>query len=127
LSSDSGAPTGLSEVRWTRTTVGGPNYLGGSVTEITTQCEQYGVTVHLFIGTRCSPDKITSMPLTSTLNHNANYQGLSSLFSLRSVSSFIFVNMPSRSSFSHSFGVHPCCLRAISSYHTPSSQSRSFL
>jgi hypothetical protein len=32
LSSDSGASTGLSEVRWTRTTVGGPNYLGGSVT-----------------------------------------------------------------------------------------------
>jgi hypothetical protein len=32
LSSSSGAPTGLSEVRWTRTTVGGPNYLGGSVT-----------------------------------------------------------------------------------------------
>jgi hypothetical protein len=32
LSSDSGAPTGLSEVRWTRTTVGGPNYLGGSAT-----------------------------------------------------------------------------------------------
>jgi hypothetical protein len=32
LSSNSGAPTGLSEVRWTRTTVGGPNYLGGSVT-----------------------------------------------------------------------------------------------
>jgi hypothetical protein len=32
LSSDSGARTGLSEVRWTRTTVGGPNDLGGSVT-----------------------------------------------------------------------------------------------
>jgi hypothetical protein len=32
LSSDSGAPTGLFEVRWTRTIVGGPNYLGGSVT-----------------------------------------------------------------------------------------------
>jgi hypothetical protein len=32
LSSDLGAPIGLSEVRWTRTTVGGPNYLGGSVT-----------------------------------------------------------------------------------------------
>jgi hypothetical protein len=28
----SGAPTGLSEVRWTRTTVGGPNDLEGSVT-----------------------------------------------------------------------------------------------
>ncbi len=32
MSSDSGAPTGLSEVRWTRTIVGGPNDLGGSVT-----------------------------------------------------------------------------------------------
>jgi hypothetical protein len=32
LSSDLGAPTGLSEVRWTRTTVGGPNDLGGSAT-----------------------------------------------------------------------------------------------
>jgi hypothetical protein len=32
LSSDSGAPAGLCEVRWTRTTVGGPNDLGGSVT-----------------------------------------------------------------------------------------------
>jgi hypothetical protein len=32
LSSNSGAPTGLFEVRWTRTTVGGPNDLGGSVT-----------------------------------------------------------------------------------------------
>jgi hypothetical protein len=32
LSSDSGTPAGLSEVRWTRTTVGGPNDLGGSVT-----------------------------------------------------------------------------------------------
>jgi hypothetical protein len=29
----SGAPAGLSEVRWTRTTVGGPNDLVGSVTE----------------------------------------------------------------------------------------------
>jgi hypothetical protein len=32
----SGAPTGLSEVRWTKTTVGGPNDLGGSVTETVT-------------------------------------------------------------------------------------------
>jgi hypothetical protein len=32
LSSDSGTSTGLSDVCWTRTTVGGPNYLGGSVT-----------------------------------------------------------------------------------------------
>jgi hypothetical protein len=45
---------------------------------ITIHREQYGVTVHLFIGTRRSSDNITFMPLTSTLNHNANYQGLSS-------------------------------------------------
>jgi hypothetical protein len=31
LSSDSGTPAGLSEVCWTRTTVGGPNDLGSSV------------------------------------------------------------------------------------------------
>jgi hypothetical protein len=30
----SGAPVGLSEVRWTRTTIGGPNDLGGSVTPL---------------------------------------------------------------------------------------------
>jgi hypothetical protein len=32
LLSDSGTSTGLSDVCWTRTTVGGPNDLGGSVT-----------------------------------------------------------------------------------------------
>jgi hypothetical protein len=49
---------------------------------ITIQREQYGVTVYLFVGTGRSPDKITFTPLTSTFNHNANYQGLSSLFPL---------------------------------------------
>jgi hypothetical protein len=32
------------------------------------QREQYGVTVHLFIGIRCSPGKITSMPLNICLH-----------------------------------------------------------
>jgi hypothetical protein len=32
LSSDSGTPAGLFEVRWIKTVVGGPNDLGGSVT-----------------------------------------------------------------------------------------------
>jgi hypothetical protein len=36
----SSSPTGLSEVRWTRTTVGGPNDLGGFVS-----CNTPGVTV----------------------------------------------------------------------------------
>jgi hypothetical protein len=34
------------------------------VRAITSQREQYGVTVHLFIGTRCSLCKITSLPWT---------------------------------------------------------------
>jgi hypothetical protein len=50
--------------------------------EITIQREQYGGTVHLFIGVGRSPDTITFMPLTFTCNHNANKQGLNSLFPL---------------------------------------------
>jgi hypothetical protein len=49
---------------------------------ITIQREQYGVTVHLFIGTGRSLDKIAFMSLTFTANHKASYQGLSSLFPL---------------------------------------------
>jgi hypothetical protein len=85
---------------------------------ITMQCEQYGVTVHLFIGTGHSPDKITFMSLTFTVNHKANYQGLSSLFPFRSVSSSKFDIILSRSSFSHSFGVRSSCLQVVSLYHT---------
>jgi hypothetical protein len=39
---------------------------------ITTQCVQYGVTVHLFIGTGRSPGKITFMSLTFSINHKAS-------------------------------------------------------
>jgi hypothetical protein len=44
------------------------------------QREQYSVTVHLFIGTGRSPDKITFMSLTFTANLKVSYLGLSSLF-----------------------------------------------
>jgi hypothetical protein len=40
------------------------------------QREQYGVNVHLFIGTGRSPGKITFVSLTFTVDHKANYQGL---------------------------------------------------
>ena len=40
---------------------------------ITIQREQYGDTVHLFIGTRRSSDKSTFMPLTFIYKHNANH------------------------------------------------------
>jgi hypothetical protein len=86
--------------------------------EITIQREQYIVTVHLFIGTGRSPEKITFMSLMFTLNHNVSYQGLSSLFPLRSFPPLIFVIILGRSSFSHSFSVHPYHLRVVSSYRT---------
>jgi hypothetical protein len=46
----------------------------------TIQPEQYGVTVHLFIGTGCSPGKSTFMSSMFTHDHNTNYKGLNSLF-----------------------------------------------
>jgi hypothetical protein len=39
----SGAPEGLSEVRWTRTTVGGPNDLGGSVTHTSKDMKRHHI------------------------------------------------------------------------------------
>jgi hypothetical protein len=84
---------------------------------ITTRCEQYGVTVHLFIGTGRSSDKITFMSLTLTVNHRVSYEGLSSLFPFKSVSSSTFIIILSQSSFSHSFDVHSSCLRVVSPYH----------
>jgi hypothetical protein len=50
------------------------------------QCEQYGGTVHLFIGTGHSPYKITFIPFTFDNNSIVVYQGLNSLFISKSVS-----------------------------------------
>jgi hypothetical protein len=47
---------------------------------ITIQREQYGGTVHLFIGTGRSPGKSTFMTLTLIHTHNINHLGLASLF-----------------------------------------------
>jgi hypothetical protein len=46
---------------------------GVDVRVITIQCEQYGATVHLFIGTGRSPGKSTFMSLTFTYDRNINY------------------------------------------------------
>jgi hypothetical protein len=73
---------------------------------ITSQREQYGGTVHLFIGTGHSPDKITFMPLVINHDYNTNYQGLCSLFLFKSVSPFVSSVSSCRSSFSCSFGIH---------------------
>jgi hypothetical protein len=52
------------------------------------QREQYGGTVHLFIGTGHNPYKITFMPFTLDNNSIVIYQGLNSLFIFKSVSLF---------------------------------------
>ena len=48
--------------------------------QIPDQREQYGGTVHLFIGTGHSPYKITFMPFTFDNNSIVIYRGLNSLF-----------------------------------------------
>jgi hypothetical protein len=57
------------------------------------------------------------MSLTFTVDHKANYQGLSSLFSFRSVSSLIIILVLSQSSFSHNFGAGLSFLQTAPSYH----------
>jgi hypothetical protein len=62
----------------------------------TSQREPYGGTVHLFIGTRRSPIKITFMFLMTSYNHDTNYHGLIGLFLFKSVQPFVsrHVTMP---------------------------------
>jgi hypothetical protein len=54
--------------------------------QMPSQREQYGSTVHLFIGTRRSPCKVTPMPLTFANNSIVIHRGLNSLFPFKSVS-----------------------------------------
>jgi hypothetical protein len=51
----------------------------------TSQREQYGGTVHLFIGTGRSLCKITFMPFMFTIDLRTIYRGLDSLFLFKSV------------------------------------------
>jgi hypothetical protein len=52
---------------------------------MSSQCEQYGSTVHLFIGTGRSPCEITSMPFTFANDSKAIHRGLNSLFPFKPV------------------------------------------
>jgi hypothetical protein len=58
---------------------------------ITVQREQYGGSVHLFIGMRHSLSKNTFMTLTYSHNRDIKHQGLASLFLFSSASCFTFV------------------------------------
>jgi hypothetical protein len=55
----------------------------------TSQREQYWGTVHLFIGTGRSPDKITFVSLITNHNQNTNHQGLNGLLLFKSVLPFV--------------------------------------
>jgi hypothetical protein len=66
--------------------------------------EQYGSTVHLFIGTDHSPCEITSRPFAFNNNSIVIYRGLDSLFLFKSVS---FFQPTCRSFVAHSFGCVP--------------------
>jgi hypothetical protein len=54
--------------------------------QMPSQREQYGITVHLFIGTGRNPCKITPMPFTFANNSIVIHRGLNSLFPFKSVS-----------------------------------------
>jgi hypothetical protein len=60
---------------------------GTSVTQkqMPSQREQYGNTVHLFIGTGRSPCKITPMPCTFANDSIVIHRGLNGLFPFKSV------------------------------------------
>jgi hypothetical protein len=64
------------------------------------------------------------MSLTFTVDHKANYRGLSSILPLKSVSPFTIVNVLSRSSFSHIFGASLSFVQTAPSYHVPISGRR---
>jgi hypothetical protein len=55
----------------------------------TSQCEQYGGTIHLFIGTGRSLYEITFMSFTTSYNHDTNYHGSIGLFIFKSVHPFV--------------------------------------
>jgi hypothetical protein len=55
----------------------------------TGQCEQYIGTVHLFIGTRCNPVKITFMPLIANYKHDTSHHELNDLLLFKSVLPFV--------------------------------------
>jgi hypothetical protein len=56
---------------------------------ITSQREQYEVTVHLFIGMGRSPVEITFMSLITNYKHDTNFHGLNGLFLFKSMLPFV--------------------------------------
>jgi hypothetical protein len=81
--------------------------------QMPSQREQYRSTVHLFIGTGCSPCKITHMPFTFVNDSIVTRRGLNSLFLL---SRFLFL-LTCRSSPVRSFGPAPTFIFFVLAFH----------
>jgi hypothetical protein len=112
-------------------TFGSKEGKGTSVTpkQMSSQREQYGSTVHLFIGTGRNPCTITLTPFTFANDSIVIHRGLNSLFPFKSVPFLL----PCRSSPAHSFGSTPTFVffvllqivvlirvrRYLFMYHTP--------
>ena len=75
------------------------------------QREQYGGTVHLFIGTGYNPYKITYMPFTFGGNSIVIYRGLNGLFIFKSVP--FSANMPKLPCFTASVLCQPSYLLGL--------------
>ena len=85
----------------------------------TNQREQYGGTVHLFIGTGRSLCEITFIPFTIDYIHDTNYHGSICLFIFKSVQPFVLGMSLCRSSLKGSFGVISVLIsEGVSSYRT---------
>ena len=80
--------------------------------QMLSQREQYGGTVHLFIGTGYDPYKITYMPFTFGDNSTAFYRGLNVLFIFKSVP--LSANMPKLSCLTASALCQPLYLLSFS-------------
>jgi hypothetical protein len=78
--------------------------------KMSSQREQYGSTVHLFIGTGRSPCKITSRPFKFVNNSIVIHRGLDGPFPFKSVSFFLST---CRSSLAHSFGSVPSAVSLV--------------
>jgi hypothetical protein len=83
------------------------------------QREQYGGTVHLFIGTGHSPYKITFMPFTFDNDSIVIHRGLNSLFIFKSVSFSATTPKLSRSHLRRCINLH--MILVFSCYDTDSS------
>jgi hypothetical protein len=78
---------------------------------ITIQREQYGATIHLFIGTGRGPSKSTFMSLSTVYNYNMKHYGLNGIYLFLVIIVFGLRHQPESKYLDYSFVAHFCHLR----------------